>query len=115
MKVSYQSIAFFNKLLEYTQNCKLDDIEDRSKNDYISFFVKVRNSKNEEQDITITVENNKESNIEVLFLKTTGVTDRLLVVHPFSKSFVIVQDIISICSERTMSSWMKENKVLNIL
>lgn len=115
MRVSYQSITFFNRLLEYVRNCKLDDIEDRSKNDYISFFVKVRNSKNEEQDITITVENNKESSIEVLFLKTTGVTDRLLVVHPFSKSFVIVQDIISVCSERTMSFWMKENRVLNIL
>ena len=115
MKVSYQSMTFFNRLLEYVRNCKLEDIEDRSKNDYISFFVKVRNSKNEEQDITITVENNKESNIEVLLLKTTDVTDRLLVVHPFSKSFDIVQDIISICSERTMSSWMKENKVLNIL
>lgn len=115
MRVSYQSITFFNRLLEYVRNCKLEDIEDRSKNDYISFFVKVRNSKNEEQDITITVENNKESNIEVLLLKTTDVTDRLLVVHPFSKSFDIVQDIISICSERTMSSWMKENKVLNIL
>lgn len=115
MRVSYQSITFFNRLLEYVRNCKLEDIEDRSKNDYISFFVKVRNSKNEEQDITITVENNKESNIEILLLKTTDVTDRLLVVHPFSKSFDIVQDIISICSERTMSSWMKENKVLNIL
>lgn len=115
MRVSYQSITFFNRLLEYVRNCKLEDIEDRSKNDYVSFFVKVRNSKNGEQDITITVENNRESNIEVLFLKTTDVTDRLLVVHPFSKSFDIVQDIISICSERTMSSWMKENKVLNIL
>ena len=115
MRVSYQSMTFFNRLLEYVRNCKLEDIEDRSKNDYISFFVKVRNSKNEEQDITITVENNKESNIEVLLLKTTNVTDRLLVVHPFSKSFDIVQEIISICSERTMSSWMKENKVLNIL
>ena len=64
MKVSYQSIAFFNKLLEYVQNCKLDDIENRSENDYILFFIKVKNDKNEEQDITITVENNKESNIE---------------------------------------------------
>ena len=115
MRVSYQSITFFNRLLEYVRNCKLEDIEDRSKNDYISFFVKIRNSKNKEQDITITVENNKESNIEVLFLKTTDATDRLLIIHPFSKSFDIVQDIISICSERTMSSWMKENKVLNIL
>lgn len=115
MKVSYQSIAFFNKLLEYVQNCKLDDIENRSENDYILFFIKIKNDKNEEQDITITVENNKESNIEILFFKVKDVTDRLLIVHPFSKSFSIVQDIIAICSERTMSSWMKENKVLSIL
>ena len=115
MKVSYQSIAFFNKLLEYVQNCKLDNIEDRSENDYLLFFIKVRNDKNEAQDVTITVENNKESNIEILFFKAKGVTDRLLIVRPFSKSFSIVQDIIETCSERTMSSWMKENKVLNIL
>lgn len=115
MKVSYQSIAFFNKLLEYVQNCKLDDIKDRSENDYLLFFIKVRNDKNEAQDVTVTVENNKESNIEILFFKAKGVTDRLLIVHPFSKSFSIVQDIIATCSERTMSSWMKENKVLNIL
>ena len=115
MKVSYQSIAFFNKLLEYVQNCKLDDIDNRSENDYILFFIRVRNNKNEEQDITITVENNKESNIEILFFKTKVVTDRLLIVHPFSKSFSIVRDIIAICSERTISAWMKENKVLNIL
>ena len=55
MKVSYQSIAFFNKLLEYVQNCKLDDIEDRSENDYLLFFIKVRNDKNEAQDVTVTV------------------------------------------------------------
>ena len=114
MKISYKSIAFFNKLLEYVQNCNLDNIEDRSENDYILFFIKVRNDK-ANQDITITTENDKDSNIEILFYKSNSIKDRLLIVNPFSKSFSILQDIIAICSERTMSSWMSENAVLKVL
>ena len=114
MKVTYQSITFFNKLLEYVQNCHLDNIDNRSENDYILFFIEVKSGK-EQQDISITVENNKDSNIEVLFFKNKNISDRLLIVNPFSKSFSIVQEILAVCSERTMSTWLSENRVLNIL
>ena len=114
MKVSYQSIVFFKNLLDYVQSCNSAYIENRSKNDYILFFIKVK-ANNKVQCITITLENNKDSNIEFLFLKSEETSDRLLIVNKFAKSFSIIHDIIAICSERTMSAWMMENKVLDIL
>lgn len=115
MKVSYQTVEFFNKLLKYVECCDLIFIEDRSENDYISFFIKIRYIDGNEQDISITVENNKDSNIEVLFHKSDNDRDRLLVINQFSMSFSTLHDIISVCSERIMLSWMKENHILKML
>lgn len=115
VKVLYESVEFFNRLLEYVGTCSLEHIEDRSTSDYITIGVSIADSFDAvKQELSITKEKNVDC-VEILFHRNKKMSDKLYQIQSMTQSYAVLQSIITACLERTTSQWLGENDILQLI
>ena len=115
VKVLYESVEFFNRLLEYVQTCSLECVEDRSTSDYITIGVSIVDGHGDvKQELSITKEKGVDC-VEILFHRNKKMSDKLYQIQSMSQSYAVLQSIIAVCLERTTSQWLEENDILQLI